>query len=170
MTDKDLTAAPETAIAEQKALTWFERISQTTIKDVDTYILVGEWLKEIKKVVNLLDEETAPEIQQAYKLHKALLARRKKWSDKFEEAETLAKDKLRHYVEQQAQAGTDLPKIDGVTISETWTGFVVDASLIPREYLTPDLEKLKGITKTLKEATAIPGWQAKPAKTISVRS
>jgi hypothetical protein len=170
MTDHEMTQAPDAAIAEQKAMTWYDRVAQTQIKDVDTYLLVGEWLKEIKKVVNLLDTETAPEIQQAFKLHKALIARRKKWADKFEEAEGLAKGKLRHYAEQQGAAGVDLPKIEGVTFSETWTGDVVDESLIPREYLTPDLDKLKAVTKTLKEATSIPGWQAKSVKTVSVRS
>jgi hypothetical protein len=169
MTDLEKTAAPETAIAEQRAETWLERIAEFKIADVDGFRLVGEWLREIKKVVDTFDLETAPEIKKAYDLHKSLIARRNKWAAKFEEADKLAREKLKHYFEQQSQAGIDLPKIEGISFPDTWTGEVVDASLIPKEYLTPDTDKLKAITKALKEATNIPGWKAKSVKSIAVR-
>ena len=169
-----MTEQPEVVepveVAVQKALTWHERVANTKIVDVSTYTLFADWLKEIKKVVNFFSDETKEEIKSAHALHKALIAKRDRWAGKFEEAEELAKDKMKHFIEICAGTGVELPKIDGISVSETWAGEVVDASLIPREYLTPDLDKLKGVTKSLKEATAIPGWKAKPVRTLAVRA
>jgi hypothetical protein len=41
-----------------------------------------------------------------------------------------------------------------------WTGEVADASLIPREYLVPDVEKLEALTRSLGRDPQIPGWRA----------
>src|SRR5688572_30059411 len=169
MNDTGMSSAPDTSIAERNATTWLDRIAQTKITDMDSCLLVGDMLKEVKRIVNLLEEETRPEIAQADKLHKALLARKKKWSDKFEEAEALAKGKISHFVQMHTEAGHEVPKIEGISISEGWTGFVVDESLIPREFLTPDLAKLKAITKALKNETSISGWSVKPVNTVAVR-
>jgi hypothetical protein len=43
-----------------------------------------------------------------------------------------------------------------------WNGEVVDPALIPREYLMPDLEKLKAVTKAHGADPGIPGWRAFP--------
>lgn len=168
MTDDRAVATkqdPNDAIAEKRAINIHEQIANTKVDTVDSYILMGDLVKQVKKLVNVFEEETRPEIDQAYKLHKALIARRDKWADRFAEAEALGKDKLKHFIEIE-----DAPKIEGITVAETWEGEVIDAALIPREYLIPDMKKLKDITKVLKEATVIPGWKAKSAKTISVRS
>jgi hypothetical protein len=169
MTESDVTA-PEIAVAEQKAVAIYDRIAAVKISDVQTYVLVGDLLKEVKKVVNKFEEETAPEIKQAHTLHKNLIARTRRWSDKFAEAESLAKAKLEKFYSEQADAHVDLPKLEGVGISETWMGEVTDPDSIPRQYLVPDTGKLLGLTKTLKEATDIPGWRIKKVRTISVRA
>jgi hypothetical protein len=41
-----------------------------------------------------------------------------------------------------------------------WTGEVVDATQIPREYLCPDVKKLEALTKARGEDPCIPGWRA----------
>lgn len=155
----------EVTIAEQRAVAIYQRIEQTKITDIDSYSLLGDMVREVKHIVNKFDEETGPEIDQAHKLHKALIARRKKWSDKFEEAERLGKEKLKFYAEHN-----EVPKIEGIIFSETWDGDVIDDKLIPDEYKVVDVAKLKQVTKALKEATNIPGWKPKSVKTISVRS
>lgn len=165
MTDQDAMSAPNNTVAEQRAQAVYERIAALKVADAESYLLMGDLVKEVKAVVNKFEEETRPEIDQAHKLHKALIARRDKWADKFAEAEALGKDKMKHFL----QVG-DPPKIDGIILGETWDGEVVDASLIPYEYLMPDLKKLKDLTKVLKEAMAVPGWKVRNAKTISVRS
>lgn len=161
-----VAVTPNDAIAEKRAENIHEHISGLKVADVESYLLMGDLVKQVKKLVNVFEEETRPEIDQAHKLHKALIARRDKWADKFAEAEALGKDKLKHF----AESNDDAPKIEGISIGETWDGDVVDAALIPREYLVPDVKKLKDLTKVLKEATVIPGWKAKSVRTISVRS
>lgn len=168
MTNEEKIAEPETAIAEQKAKTWYDRIAETKITDLSTFILFGDWLREIKAVVKKFDEETAGPIQQAHRLHKALIEKRNRWAGQFNEAEELAKEKLKRFVDTQPD-DIALPKLEGISFAETWSGEVTDPSLIPAEYLTPDIEKLKAVTKALKDATNIPGWKATKGKTISVR-
>lgn len=165
MSEENAVAAPDHSVAEQRAGAIYERIAALKVADVESYLLMGDLVKEVKVVVNKFEEETRPQIDQAHKLHKALIAQRDKWADKFAEAETLGKNKLRHFLESN-----EAPKIEGIILGETWDGEVVDPALIPREYLVPDVKKLKDLTKVLKEATNIPGWKAKSVKTISIRS
>lgn len=153
---------------ENKAIQLYERVADMKISTMNDFIFMGELLKEIKKIVVAFEDETNPEIKQAHELHKALIARKNRWAEKFQEAEELAKDKLANFLEKQESS--EIPKLEGVSFTEQWSGEVVDASLIPRDYLMPDIKKLVGVTKALKEATNIPGWQAKKGKTVSVRT
>lgn len=52
------------------------------------------------------------------------------------------------------------PKTDGLTLRENWVFEIVDESLIPREYLVPDLTKIRKVVQTLKDRTDIPGVRA----------
>jgi hypothetical protein len=54
----------------------------------------------------------------------------------------------------------DVPKVDGVGVKMVWTGEVVDASLIPREFLSPDVKKLLAVTEAGGSDPKIPGWRA----------
>lgn len=49
------------------------------------------------------------------------------------------------------------PKTDGLTLRENWTFEIVDESQIPREYLVPDLAKIRKVVMALKNKTNIPG-------------
>lgn len=51
-------------------------------------------------------------------------------------------------------------KIDGVSMRREWSGEVVDAGLLPREYMRPDTAKLEATTKALGADPGIPGWRA----------
>ncbi len=52
------------------------------------------------------------------------------------------------------------PKTDGLTLRENWTFEIIDESLIPREYLVPDLVRIRKVVQTLKDKTNIPGVRA----------
>jgi len=52
---------------------------------------------------------------------------------------------------------TQTPKINGVSFRKTWAFKVDDETLIPREYLTPDLSKIGQVVRALKGQTKIPG-------------
>ena len=169
MAEKESVESGEVSIAEKKAANLYERVAEIKITDVASFVFMGEVLKEVKKIVNTFEEETRPEIDQAHKLHKALIARKKRWAEKFDEAEKLAKDKLTHYV-GTVESGTPLPQIEGVIFTERWSGDVTDASLLPREYLIPDIKKLEGITDVLKQETVIPGWKPRKVTGVTVRA
>lgn len=154
------------SLALTKSQAVYMRIAQLKVVALEDYRLLWDLLKEVKFIVKRFDEEMGPEIAKAHELHKALIARRKRWADKFAEAEQLAKEKVLQY----AETADAVPAIEGGSISETWTGEVEDPNRIPREYMTPDLEKLKGLTKVMKEATSIPGWKCYPKRTVSVRA
>ncbi len=53
-----------------------------------------------------------------------------------------------------------VPIVSGVSYKESWTGEITDVSLLPPEYLKPDLDKLLKLTKKLKADPEIPGWKA----------
>lgn len=57
-------------------------------------------------------------------------------------------------------ASADVVDLAGVSVREEWTGEVVDAALIPREYLCPDVAKLEAITRATAGDPKIPGWRA----------
>jgi len=70
----------------------------------------------------------------------------------------------------EVAAPVPVAKVGGTSPQEIWKGEVVDASLIPRDYLTPDLVKLNQTTKMLKGETRIPGWRAFDAGRMKFRS
>jgi hypothetical protein len=58
-----------------------------------------------------------------------------------------------------------VPKIEGGPVyREVWKFRIVDAALIPREYLIPDEKKLGAMTRALKGAMRVPGVEAYPEK------
>jgi hypothetical protein len=161
---------PNHQIAEQKANTLYQRISEIKITNEETLTLAGDLVKEVKRIAKSIEEEFDPAISQAYKSHKSMIALRDKVLEKFEEAAALAKEKIKHYLidEEAKDRVVELP--EGITAAETWKGKVVDETLIPREYLIPDLKKLSEHTKIYKETTKIPGWKVSLEKTLSVRA
>jgi hypothetical protein len=66
-----------------------------------------------------------------------------------------------------AQADKFVPSVvEGVTATTYWTGEVIDAAAIPREYLMPDVAKLEAMTKATGEDPKIPGWRAFPTSAV----
>lgn len=65
---------------------------------------------------------------------------------------------------------TQVPKVDGTSVRETWKFEVTDETLIPREYLALDEAKIGAVVRAMKSATNIPGIRAFPDKGISSRS
>lgn len=62
----------------------------------------------------------------------------------------------------------DVEQIDGLGVSMAWSGEVVDATKIPREYLVPDVKKLLAVTTAGGSDPKIPGWRA--FQTANVRT
>jgi hypothetical protein len=62
------------------------------------------------------------------------------------------------------------PKVDGVSFRTDWDFEIVDANLIPREYLIPDEKKIRGVVKAMRGAARIPGVRPFEKRITSVRS
>mgnify|MGYP001564367470 CR=1 FL=1 len=61
-------------------------------------------------------------------------------------------------------------KVEGVSFRDDWDFEIENAALIPREYLTPDLVRIRGVVKAMKAATNIPGIKVIPKRIASVRA
>ena len=69
-----------------------------------------------------------------------------------------------------AVAEQHLPeKMAGMSVRTEWVGEVTDASLIPREFLCPDLAKLNAVTKAGKADPGIAGWRAWSRQVAAVK-
>lgn len=68
----------------------------------------------------------------------------------------------------QAEA-TVVPKVVNFSVTKVWDGEIIDASKLPREYLVPDVAKLKAVTKACKGDPKIPGWRAFQKDIATVR-
>lgn len=62
-----------------------------------------------------------------------------------------------------------VPVVGGLSTRRAWTGEVSDASLIPREYLVPDVRALMAVTRAAKADPGIPGWRAWPETVAAVK-
>jgi hypothetical protein len=67
-------------------------------------------------------------------------------------------------------AMSNVPKQDGIAKKTTWKFRIVNAALIPRELMSPDEVKIGAIVRTQKNLTKIPGVQAYPEESVSVRT
>lgn len=65
---------------------------------------------------------------------------------------------------------TETPKVAGISVKESWDYEIVDANLIPREYVMPDEKKIGAIVRALKSAANIPGIRVFAVRGISSRS
>jgi hypothetical protein len=83
-----------------------------------------------------------------------------------QEAEFLAANGMMEEAEQVIQEPVytppvvlpkETPKVKGVSFRTIYDFEIVNASLIPRQFLSPDLVKIGGVVRSLKEATQIPG-------------
>ncbi len=64
-----------------------------------------------------------------------------------------------------------VPKVAGQTMTESWDFEIINESLIPRQYLIPNLIAIRATVRSLKSKTNIPGVQPiKKNKMIGVRS
>ena len=60
------------------------------------------------------------------------------------------------------------PKVDGQVSRANWKFEVVDANLIPREYMTVDLKAIGAMVRARKDATNIPGVRVYPDYKVTV--
>jgi hypothetical protein len=62
---------------------------------------------------------------------------------------------------------TEAPKVAGISVQKRWTYRIIDGTLIPREYLTPDHSKIGMIVREGKGETTIPGIEVFSEDTVA---
>lgn len=58
----------------------------------------------------------------------------------------------------------DIPRVVGVRFRTIWEPDVVDVDLVPRQYMMPDMAKLRKVAAALKGDTNIPGVVVRPRR------
>lgn len=196
---------PET---RSQALAIPERALALVVTDQATLDTAKEFLQTVDILRTRIDESFDPQIAQAHKLHKSLLAEKKKFTDPLDGAKMLVSRKAADYIAEQErirneaerkrleaeakareiadkavekakkldaggkseaataavngayekvqtimEAAPEIPvEVDtkGLTVREDWKFYIVDVSLIPREYLMPDEKKIGRIVRAMK--------------------
>ena len=59
-----------------------------------------------------------------------------------------------------------LPKLKGVSFTDTWTFEITNPAEVPREYLMVDEKKVGAVVRALKNETKIPGIKAIPGRGV----
>jgi hypothetical protein len=62
------------------------------------------------------------------------------------------------------------PKLEGVSFTARWTFQIVDASLIPREFLMPDEKRIGQYVRAMKDARPIPGVKIYSEQVVTGRA
>jgi hypothetical protein len=76
-------------------------------------------------------------------------------------------------IQEIMQAAPEVPEAPdtfGLTVREDWKFSIVDAALIPREYLIPDEKKIGGIVRAMKDQANIPGVRVYAEKGVATRA
>lgn len=80
----------------------------------------------------------------------------------------LAKEKIQD-IEAEAPFVPDKPVANGTTLRETWEFEIEDESLIPRQFLTPDMKKIRGYVTNMKRDGNIPGIRIFSVKSVAAK-
>ena len=100
--------------------------------------------------------------QRAAELAEKERIRLERLADKAAERGDVAKaaefeDRAEHMAEAVNVPVAPMARPEGVTVRENWTFQITDESLLPRQYLIPDLKAIGAIGKALKSRAEIPG-------------
>ena len=173
----DLTAQEEI----RKQITELFKAEDLTILNNEGYEVTAEILKLAKGKAKEIKEFYTEPKKFAHEIHKEIVAMEKddlQVLDKFEE---VAKDGMTKYLlmletpELDEETGEitvveDAPKVQGVSVSDKYDFEIVDADLIPREYLIPNERMIRDMVKASNGEVDIPGVKIIKDKTISVRA
>lgn len=90
-----------------------------------------------------------------------------------EKAAAAGKTEKAQEIEQRAEMvvapviSREPPKIAGQSMREAWLFEVTDPSLVPREYMSVDEKKIRGVVQSLKGETKIPGVRVYSEKRLA---
>lgn len=159
--ERDHRAAEEAAEKERKRLE--DEAKQKAEAEIERLEAAKRAQKEAEKIAETAEDPVAAYLamQQAGEAEKAAEAARS-------EAEAAIRESV---MAPRAVVVSAAPKAKaaGTSYRTTWKARVVDASLIPREYLIPDEKMLAAMAKAAKGPSKIPGVEFYSEKTIGGR-
>lgn len=227
------TREPETAMilmpeTRNQALAVPDQARALVVRDQETLDVAKGLLCAIDELKARVDESFDPHIAQAHKLHKSLLAEKKKFADPLDSAKMVVSRKAADYIAEQErirneaerkrlaveaqareiadkavskaeklgasgkeeaaaatvngayekvqsimEAAPEIPEeldTKGLTVREDWKFSIVDAALVPREYLIPDEKKIGRIVRAMKDQTNIPGVRVYAESGVATRT
>jgi hypothetical protein len=124
-----------------------------------------EWRNEQKRIAREAEERRQAAERKRIEDERLAQAERLAAQGKTERADAV----LAAPVQVAAQEVAKPQATEDISYRENWVGRVVDANLLPHEYLMPDLSKLTKVTKALKGQTSIPGWECWDAGSTVVK-
>lgn len=172
---------PET---NEKGLDASARATDLSITTNEEYVAADQFCISLKELEKEVDAAFDQGIADAYKTHRGLVAKKNAYAAPIAEARKIVKAKMvawqeiaeqkrladeakmRKDAEKRAKkTGGEVPVIVvptstpeiGTLIQTRWDFRVVDANSIPREYMIPDLVKIRQVVTALKADTRIPG-------------
>lgn len=159
---KRLIAEEERKVAERRIIELEEAQKKTELEAKEQAELETELEAERKKQEELKKSEEESSIKE----------------QEFQTQEDAAKDKEESLKEEQELVFVqpDLtnvpktPKANGLSIREYWDIEIIDASIVPREYCTPDEVMIRQVVKKMKGQIEIPGVRIFKKKSASVRT
>ena len=104
-------------------------------------------------------------IAHAHKAHKTLTTERKQLLEPADRAEAVLRPRLAAWL----HSSDCVTPVAGMSVRKSWTYEIVDAGLVPREYLMVDEKKLAAVVKAMGEATNIPGVRVMMATGLVVK-
>lgn len=135
-------------VNDAKRKSWVEPL-KSIASDIDAAFRPG--LKAMKAGIEILKEKIGRyDIEQENKRVALLRASVEASRKGDQDAAEVAYEKAEKFA----------PAEGGAAAKIEWSGEVVDASAIPREYLCPDVKKLEAVTKAHGADPKIPGWRA----------
>jgi hypothetical protein len=230
--ESEFPEEPDTVLpvgdAKQDALAAPKYALTIRVNNQPTLDVANGFLKNVKTLIGKIDASFDPQIEQAHKLHKSLIAEKKKFTAPLEDAERIVKRTIAGYLAEedrkrreaeaerarieteareeaerklkavekaeakgdiakaeaiaQEAANTMAAKIDaapvipdapvasGLSLRKVWKFRIIDAALLPREYLIPDEVKIGRVIRALKDEAKIPGVSVYSEDDISSRA
>lgn len=197
--DTKLALHQETEKEKQQAQSLLEQCSMLQVRTKDEVAFVAQVLAEIKgetKRLTARQKEVTDPLNQALKAARALFKPalellgqcEAKLKDHLALAHQAAEAEKRAALQAaheqavagdtkaagqaivKAEAAAELPQTEGVSYRSRWVFAIVNADIVPREYCSPDLKKIREVVALQKGATNIPGVAVREDTQVASRS
>ena len=162
-----------------------------SVTNSDEYVLAGQLQGELLRLQKLIEEYWEPMRSSAREAYDAVLAKKKAMLDPVEETYRalskkagdwyLADKRTREEAAEKAAKKAEkkglppppekaAPELVGAQARTSWDFEVINEAKLPREFLTPDLAKIRGVVRAMKGDTRIAGIRVYEKASVNGRT